>query len=120
MTSPYTGKKFTRKDALRLEEANDEISALSQFVAMRSKEYETFLDLKVKEGYSRRADPFSVEIKTNDAGVDVEVLIVEVSMGDHTIVRCVPVEFVFSDGSFEKKYREAQEMLAAFASVIDK
>jgi hypothetical protein len=120
MTSPYTGKQFTRKDALRLENANDEIMALKKFVGERSIAYEEMLKLDVNKGYGRNVDPFFVEKKTNDAGVEIEVFKIEVSFGDSWHTRYVPVEFVFSDGEFERKYREAQEMLASFSPIQSK
>lgn len=117
MTSPYAGKKFTRADALRLENANDEIQGLKNFIADRSLAYEELLDLKVNKGYGRRVNPFHVETQINNAGVSLEVFKVEVSTGNSWMTRYVPVEFVFSDGEFEKKYREVQEMLSGFAPV---
>lgn len=117
MTSPYTGKQFTRKDALRLENAHDEILGLKKFVTERSIAYEEMLQLDINKGYGRNVDPFHVETKTNDAGADIEVFKIEVSYGDSWNTRYVPVAFVFSDGEFEKKYREAQEMLASFSPV---
>lgn len=117
MTSAYAGKKFTRADALRLENANDEIQALKNFIADRSVAYEELLELKVNTGYGRRVDPFHVETQINNAGVSLEVFRVEVSGGNFSMTRFVPVEFVFSDGEFEKKYREVQEMLSGFAPV---
>ena len=114
MTSPFTGKQFTRKDALRLENANDEIMGLKRFITERSIAYEEMLNLDVNKGYGRQVDPFFVEKKTNAAGVEIEVFKIEVSYGDSWNTRYVPVEFVFSTGEFERKYREAQEMLASF------
>lgn len=120
MTSPYTGKQFNRQDALRLENANDEIKALKNFVIMRSIAYEDFLHLELNKGYGRNVDPFFVEKKTNDAGAEIEVFKIEVSFGDAWKTRYVPVEFVFSDGEFERKYLEAQKMLASFSPINDK
>lgn len=117
MTSPWHGKKFDRQDALRLENANDEIIALKQFITKRSEQYEDLLELDINRGYSRRVDPFHVETRANNAGVEMEVFKVEVSYGDCWRARYVPVDFVFSDGSFEKKYEEAKSMVAHFYPV---
>lgn len=114
MTSPFAGKEFTRKDALRLESANDEIKALKNFITSRSLDYEELLNLDVNKGYGRNVDPFSVEKKVNDAGAEIEVFKIDVSYGDSWNTRYVPVEFVFSQGEFEQKYRDAQAMLANF------
>lgn len=122
MTSPYAGKTFTKDDAQRLGEAFNETQALKGFITDRFVKYETMVGQgeSVKRHCGYKVDPFYTEKRENNSGVETEVFKVEVSLGGDRFGETweshyVPVNFVFSDGDFEKRYAEAKALLDSFA-----
>lgn len=124
MTSPYAGKTFTKDDAQRLGEAFNETQALKNYITDRFVKYETMVGQaeNIKRYCGYKVNPFQTEKRENNSGVETEVFKVEVSLGGDRFgetweAHYVPVDFVFSDGDFEKRYAEAKALLDSFAPI---
>ena len=117
---------FSLADMERLLQAEEEIKQLGEFILARE---EAFVALTNPDRPDRGCgkwveNPLRTEIRKTLTGEEVKVLVITESLGgdrfgSDAAIHYLPVDFVFSDGTWEKNYeaaRAASFTYAGFAS----